>query len=458
MTKYHDSTAEQAVLGAIMLEPDRVWFEVQRQKLQPEAFHDEKNQIIFRTIAALRKSNSIVDVLTVYKRMLDKGNAERVGGMEYLNAALAVIPTVAHAAHYIAVLVEKYRLRKLNSCFGAIPMMVDEGLSSQEITAKLMSDVMAQIDIDERSDPAKLHKQSLEEAARAKETQEQPGIKSFMAPLNTIMGSYLPTNQYLIAGRPSDGKTTFTQNEVVHKAVALKVPCAFVSLEMSERLLRDTMAGALADVSLFNFRQGLFTEFGYSRMEKAYKDIEQSPIFITDERMTIEQIVSWLSFMVPKHGIKLVVLDYIQLIKPSRHSQTKSRNEQVAEWSCQLKETAKRLNVVNLIISQLSRGGFRNEGETPPPPTLEALRDSGSLEQDADGVMFVYKKPGLAWENFFSDRDWDVEIDLAKNRCGPIGKLPAKFVRRRQRFEDIPEYEKRLLREASQQPALPKKP
>jgi replicative DNA helicase len=440
---YFDIEAEKAVLGAILIEPDKVLFLLTEKKFVPEMFYDQKNQVIFRTIMSMRAKLQPIDVLTVQKRLMDKDNVCNAGGLDYLNSLLDSIPTAHHAEHYADAVVEKYRLRSLYLCLAEVPELIKSGISSEEITAKVMSEISSKVSINEGRNPVVLHNLSLEDARKAHDGEEKPGFDSFMLPLNDVFGGYIATNQYLIAGRPSDGKSTWAHNEVVHKAVFNKIPCAFLSLEMSERLLRDMMAGAIADVSVFNFRNGLYYDNQYDRMVKAYDMLANAPLYINDERMSIEQITSWLSFMIPKRGIKFVVLDYIQLIRQSRWNAHKSRNEQVADWSCQLKEIAKRFKVVNIILSQLSRAGNRTEDVTPAAPTLESLRDSGSLEQDADGVIFVYKKPHIEWVNFFSDNDWDVEVDVAKNRVGPIGKFPAKFVRRRQRFESLNDYESR---------------
>jgi replicative DNA helicase len=224
--------------------------------------------------------------------------------------------------------------------------------------------------------------------------------------------------------------------EAIHKAVVLRVPTAFVSMEMGEKLLREQMAGCMANVSAFAFRKGMYSPAQRQRMILAFDLLSKAPLFINDSRMSIEQTVAWLSSIIQKHKVRLVIADYIQLMKSSKGRGNLGRTEQVMEWSGELKEFFKKTGTSGIVLSQLSRQGIKLESVTPAAPMLEALRDSGAIEQDADVVIFVYKKPGEPMESFFSDRDWQSELSVAKNRVGPTGRTPVLFVRSRQRFQD----------------------
>jgi replicative DNA helicase len=274
------------------------------------------------------------------------------------------------------------------------------------------------------------------------------GIPSFYAPLNDIIGAYYPTNQYIIAARPSDGKTTFACNEAIHKGLILGKPVAIISQEMSEKILREQMSGSIADISSFAMRQGIFSDEQRTRFHEAQDKLLNSPIYINDNHMTIEEICSWLIYMKATKHIEFAIVDYLQLVPNSHYMMNgMTTNDVVAIKSAKLKQIGKRLNIVNMVLSQLSRTGIRNRENTPPPPTVEALRDSGAVEQDADGVIFLYKKPNMDFTAFISDKDWQMEIDVSKHRCGPLGICPAMFVRRRQKWETPTQYEVRRSHE-----------
>jgi len=444
----YDFNAERAVLGAILLDADLALGWLTEHHFTPEAFKKPEHSVMYRTMAYMHSHGIPVDPSTLNDRLEKKGNTNKAGGRDYVNKTLDAIPTIAHLEHYGDIVMEMHRLRNLNDCLLTVPAMVQEGRHSSEIVAQTIASIVSNIDMKQGCDPEKLHAQSLSAFEQAK-LGFRSGLPSFLEPLNNIIGSYIETSMYILAGRPSDGKSTLAHNEVIHKAVGMGVPCAFASLEMGERLLREMMAGAIADVSAFAFRNGLYTDAQYNRLREAYAVLGKAPLYINDSRMTIDESIAWITYMVRRHKVKFVVYDYLQLTKPSKWSRSgMSRNERVAEWSAQLKGLAKQLNIVLMVISQLSRAGIRNQDQTPPPPTLEALRDSGGIEQDADCVFMLYKKPNMPVADFYSDRDWAMELDVMKSRIGPIGTKRLVYVRRRQRFETEIDYELRKKNDA----------
>jgi len=434
-TIYTDQGAEEAILGAILLDYQRVMELLTLKHFSADMFAIRANRIIFLTMLAMFKQGKCIDTLTLEKRLSDKHNLEESGGTRFLNQLLDSIPTVAHAEYYVELVTEKYRLRCLRDCYCNMQQEMEGGSTSQELISGLMSELSAHIDIKEGSDPIKLHERSLKEAEDAQMQGKPAGIPSFLSALTDTMGYYIPETMYLVAGRPSDGKTSLASAEAIYSSVVLRVPTAFVSMEMSEKLLREQMAGCIANVSSFAFRRGLYSPPQRARMIQAFDLLSKAPLFINDERMTIDQTVAWLSNMVSKHGVRLVILDYIQLIKASKGTGNLGRTEQVMNWSGDLKAFAKKSGTTMMALSQLSRQGIKLESNTPPAPMLESLRDSGSLEQDADVVMFIFKKPGELMSNFFSDNDWPMELSVSKNRIGPTGRMPLLFVRSRQRFQ-----------------------
>ena len=446
--QYSDTDAERAVLGAVLLDPTITLHLAKEKRLSPDAFSDQKNAIIFRTMDAMLAGGKAIDAMTVMRRLDDKGNIDKAGGREYITGLLDAIPTVTHAAHYLELIIEKQRLRNLAECVSIIPQMIGEGVPSSEVVSRVTSSIVSNVDLGSTESPEDLHRKSMDEFGGSR-SRKRAGFMSFLEPVNEIIGSYIPGNVYVIAGRPSDGKSSWAFQELIQQAVEHNIPCAMASLEMSSKLLREMMAGSLSDVSIYAVRNGTFSQQQLDKLRDSFNLLQAAPIFINDKRMTIDEILAWVSYMVARHGVKLFALDYIQLIRPSSYSGHKSRNEEVMEWSAAIKDITKRLNLVTLMVSQLSRAGIRLQDKTPPPPTLEALRDSGSIEQDADAVIMLYKKPGLDCSTFFADADWPMEASVEKHRIGPTGVRPYVFVRRRQKIESLLQYQNRKEREAS---------
>jgi replicative DNA helicase len=456
-----DEDSERALLGCILLDSERAFFILNELKFTPEMFHVRAHQIIYQTMQVLASKHVPVEPIALIERLRTKGHADEVGGHAYLMKLLDAPTTHAYAQHYAEQVVEKYRLRNLAAYSRNIQTYIDEGQTAAEIGANMMTDLISQLDAVPEGDVKSLHDGSIKKAKSAHDGGQRPGWPSFLEPINYILGSYMPGRVYIVAGTPSNGKTTFCVNEVLHKAVELQVPCAFISMEMSEGLIRQIMAATLAGVDAFKFFMlGHYTDLEADAVQEAFNKLLKAPIFIMEHRMNIEQITSKLAFLVKKRGIKFVGLDYLQLVRYSRGHQQLSRNEQVMEWSAALGEHAKKLDFALLLVSQLSRMGVKSRELTPPPPSLESLRDSGCIEQDADAVIFIYKKPGEPYENFVTD--WKMEVDIAKHREGPIGTVRAVFRRNRQKFvsEDdfngINQQQKLKLKDSNEKEGAPK--
>lgn len=428
-----DENAEMALLGCVLLDNERSLLVTNTLKFLPEMFYLRHHQVIYQTMLALASKHVPIEPVALLERLKSKHHDEEVGGLPYINRLMGAPITQCYVQHYAEQVIEKHRLRKLLDYTNRIESNIEEGQTAAEIGAALMNELTSQLDDAPEDDAKTLHEGSMKNAKVAHDGGSRPGWPSFLDPINYILGSYMPGRVYIVAGTPSNGKTTFAMNEILHKAVELNVPCAFLSMEMSEEIIRQTMAATLAGVDAFKFFMlGRYTDLEADAVQEAFTKLLKAPIFIVERRMNIEQIITRLIFLVKKHGVRFVGLDYLQLIRYSQGRQQLSRNEQVAEWSAALSEHAKKFKFALLLISQLSRIGMKSRELTPPPPSLEALRDSGCIEQDADGVIFIYKKPGEPYDSFVTD--WPMEIDVAKHRCGPVGATKAVFRRNRQRF------------------------
>jgi replicative DNA helicase len=444
-----DELAEQALLGCVLLDPERAMFLLNELKFVPEMFYSRAHQIIFLTMQGMATKRRHIDLITLIERLRAKGHAEEIGGSAYLNRLLDAPGSALAAPVYAEQLMEKYKLRNLISIAKMTELAVYDDQKADDISAEMVASLIKQQDADIDHDVKTIQDESMSIAETVHEGGPRPGWPSFLEPLNSIIGSYVPKHVYIVAGTPSNGKTTLVCNELVHKAVNLGVPAAFFSMEMSEREIRQNMAATLAGIDAFRFfLLGRYTDQEADSMKEAYAMLLKAPLYIIDRRMNIEQINSRIMFLVKKHGVRLFGLDYLQLIRYSRDAMRQSRNDQVAEWSAALHENAERFDFVLLLVSQLSRMGIKSRELTPPPPSLESLRDSGVIEQDADGVIFIYKKPGEPYENFITE--WPVVIDCCKHRGGPIGAIKAVFIRNRQKFESLESFEYRKKKESTE--------
>jgi replicative DNA helicase len=449
ITYTYAEDVEKAVIGCLLLNSNMVMPILNERGVNKDWFYVPANEAVFLTVQAMMSENIPADLLSVCQRMKDKGHLDNAGGAIHLERCVDLSPTAYGVESLIDKLHEKYLLREtvalcrtgLDACLAEKqpPMQVMDTLI--ERSAQIRDSTHVGLSVTTLHEESK---QDFDDAAKG----IVKGIPSFYTPLNDIIGAYYPTNQYVIAARPSDGKTTFAINEAIHKGLILRRPVAIVSQEMSEKILREQMAGAIADISSFAMRQGHFSPEHRTRFHKALDLLKDAPIYINDKSMTIEEICSWLIFMKARFKIEFAITDYLQLVLSSPWMLNgMTTNDAVAAKSAKLKQTAKRINVVSMVLSQLSRTGIRNRDSTPPPPTVEALRDSGSIEQDADGIIFLYKKPEQDYKQFISDKDWEMEIDVSKHRCGPLGICPALFVRRRQKWETMTQYEIRKTHE-----------
>lgn len=239
--------------------------------------------------------------------------------------------------------------------------------------------------------------------------------------------------QTILAGGTSSGKTTAALCEALFLAGDLNIPIAIAGLEMGKKMLVTRCLGIMSGVSVFKLLRGTFDDAEMLRMDEAYKVFEKMPIYINDKRMNIGQLSAFYVNQKVKHGVQMAILDYLQLLNQTRGDR-RPRNEQVADWSAAGLELAKRLDLHHMALSQFSRRGHKDQTETPPLPTLEVLRDSGAIEQDADTVVIISKKPGREMADYSGGKDWDMVFDVAKNRYGPTGQVEMCFQRSRQMY------------------------
>ena len=429
--------AEMSVLGALMLDREAMYRVA--DILSVRDFYKPAHQLIYQAMLDLFKLHEPIDVLSVSTRLREKGTLEDIGGSSYLTTLVNLVPTASHVLHYAKIVNKKRVLRDLIDASyhiaelgykeeNAVEELLDEAeqrvfsISQSSLQQEFFSVKDALDDAWERIDM--LHKG--DGAMR--------GVPMGFPDLDNITSGLQKSDLIILAARPSLGKTSLALDIARNAATKSKTSVGIFSLEMSREQLIDRLIAAQAGIDLWRLRNGRLSSEGddndFVRIRDAMEELSQSSIYIDDAAMpTVMQIRAMSRRLQAEHGLGLIIVDYLQLIKG--HDRAENRVQEVSEISRSLKALAKELNVPVLALSQLSRAV---ESRTDAIPKLSDLRESGSLEQDADLVMFIYRED-KAKKN--SDRRNVADIMIEKHRNGPTGRAQLFFVEEQASFRSI---------------------
>ncbi len=416
--------SEKAVLGSIMLRAGAIK-EID-DMLPAEAFYSEKHRIVYRSMLELAGKNEPIDLLSMSSKLREKKQLESIGGATYLSELVSVVPSSTNVKHYAEIVLKKFLLRSLiesadfvsNLAFDENDTAIEEILDTAE--RKIFSVVSAP-----KNQKFVGIKEALGEAwerlERLHENKgELRGVPTGFPALDDLLSGLQKSDLVILAARPSMGKTTLALDIARMAATKHNVPVGIFSMEMSTQQLVDRLMAAESRVNAFNLRTGklsLDTEF--SRLRDAIDKLSRAPIIINDESgNSITRMRAWARRMKAEKGLGLIIVDYLQLMTTSKNYD--SMVNQVTEISRSLKGLAKELDVPVLALSQLSRNVESRGGR----PRLSDLRDSGSIEQDADVVMFIHREDKYKDE---SEKTNIVEILIEKHRNGPVGKVELYF-------------------------------
>ncbi len=428
--------AERFVLGSVLLN-DVVYLQV-AGAVEPDDFSLEKHRRIFARMKDLYDRGEKIDRITITNELMKHGQLESVDGMSYLLSLDEGLPEIVNLESYIRIVKDKSTLRRLifsaqsviERCFNA-GEEPDEILASAEETLLKLGDARAR---EQLASPASI-------------VQKFPGgINAFLDPSQRISGLSTGFKRFdemtgglhggelfILAARPSMGKTALALNIAQHVATHPKIrkPVAVFSLEMSSSSLLTRLLCAAARVDQHKFRAGFLNVDERRKLQFALADLTEAPLFLDDTAgVNLMDVHAKLRRMKSEHGLSLVVIDYLQLM--SARGRAENRNQEVSALSRGLKLMAKDLDVPFVVLSQLSRASENRPGDHKPQ--LSDLRDSGSIEQDADLVAFIYRE-----EVYKKDRE-DVkglaDLIIAKQRNGPIGNVPLRFLGQYTRFEN----------------------
>ncbi len=435
--------AEQSLLGCLLIDRDAL-IKVADQ-VKPEDFYREAHQRVYEAMLQLFENHDPIDILTVGNRLEEQGFLQRVGGRAYLVELSNAVPTSAHIVHYGEIVQKKATLRRLLSAATEITQI---GYSQDEdVDVSLDAAERALFNVSEKynkntfvSIRSVLHDafDRIDELHR--DRGKLRGVATGYKELDNLLAGLQKSDLIILAARPSVGKTSLALDIARHIGVHLKLPVGFFSLEMSKEQLVDRLICAQANVDLWKLRTGRLSDQDddFPRIGHALGELSEAPIFIDDSAsLNVMQLRTKARRLKTEHGLGALVVDYLQLMEGRGHGNSDNRVQEVSEISRGLKQIAKELNVPVLALAQLSRAVELNK---PAIPRLSHLRDSGSIEQDADVVLFIYRKAadrGYRIEDIPPEEQNIAEIHIAKHRNGPTGMIRLFFEKKRASFMNL---------------------
>jgi replicative DNA helicase len=429
----HDLDAEMSVVGSILLDPLSIAKVL--QFLHPEDFYRENNGQIYRAALDLFAAGEPIDNVTLASQLQSMGLLDRVGGRSLLASMQGSVPTAANIEFYGRIVKEKAYKRRLISAGGNIAGFgYDDSVEAEEAINQAQSLVFGVADDRDQRELSKLYDllgPAMERISILMESgQGVVGIPSGFHDLDRMTGGFKDSDLIIMAGRPSMGKTSLALNVAMFAALEAKKSVAIFSLEMSKEQLTERLLTEQAQIDAQRLHRGQLSEAEFDRVSNALGPLGEAPIYI-DDSPTMDELTLQLKARQAKmrHGIDLIVVDYLQLMH-GRSRGDDNRVQEVSSISRALKGLARELRVPVIAISQLSR---QPEQRPDKRPILSDLRESGALEQDADVVMFLFRpeyyksdeKPGVA------------EVIVAKHRNGPTGMIELKFRRDHTRFYNL---------------------
>jgi replicative DNA helicase len=420
----NDIEAEQAVLGALMLRPAALHDIV--DLLTGDMFYAKKHSILFKCILDLSVKGEPIDVLSVSSKLKEKKELEHMGGNSYLNELMANVPSTVNVRHYAELVYKKYILRSLIDASESIASIAYEQNDmdvAQILDAAEKSIFRVSSSLNIKNAFVSI-KQSLvetwEQIERLHENKDEVrGVPTGFPDLDTLIAGLQKSDLIILAARPSMGKTTFALDLVRNVALS-GTPVGVFSLEMSAQQLVQRMLSAESRVDAWSIRTGHgLTQSHFQSLQEAASRLQKAPIYIDDQAgNSIVKMRSVARRLKSEHGLGLIVVDYLQLMTTSKNHD--SMVNQVTEISRSLKQLARELDVPVLALSQLSRAVESRGGR----PRLSDLRDSGSIEQDADLVMFIHREDRYKEQH---EKDNITEIMIEKHRNGPVGMIKLLF-------------------------------
>ncbi len=426
--------AEMSLLGAVLIDEETLADISEHVTIKD--FYDKRHATIFDGMMRLYEKHKPVDLLTLTDELKRKDELDGIGGSSYLTELTNYVPTSAHAEAYAEIVAQKAVRRRLIKASAEISELgFNEDTSTQELLEKAESELFSVSDQSLKQDLVSLESILTDSFDRLEELHRNKGslrgIRTGYRDLDNMTAGLQRSDLIILAARPAMGKTTLVTNLAYNVATIAKQPVLFFSLEMSKEQLVDRMLADASGVDAWNIRTGNLSDDDFSKLSEAMGEMAEAPIFIDDTPgLSVLEMRTKARRAAHEQPLGLIIVDYLQLMQGSGRSDG-NRVQEVSEISRGLKLIARELNVPVIALSQLSRSV---ESRSPQVPQLADLRESGSIEQDADIVMFIYRE---AYYNPETERENITDLIIAKHRNGPTGKVELYFHPERLRFMSL---------------------
>src|SRR5580704_14011653 len=436
----HSPEAEQGVLGCVLLSPnDCVGKCVEKFKAGAEVFYDLRHQTIFETVTEMYDAREAIDIITLQQRLKNKQRLEEVGGIAYLNSLPDTVPSAANLSYYLDIVLEKYVLRKMiQTCTDVVGRVYDHEGEVDSLLDEVERDILriSETRVEGKTDKIKdLVKKAINTIEDYHQRQGMlTGVGTGFTDLDKMTSGLHGGEMIVVAARPSMGKTSLAMNIAEHVSIEEKLPVGVFSLEMTSDSLVLRMLCSRSRVNLRSVREGFLAERDFPKLTGAAGKLANAPLFIDDSSgLSILQLRAKARRMSQQYGVKLFIIDYLQLLH-STARRAENRQQEIADISNGVKSLAKELNVPVIVLSQLNR---EFEKDKSRKPQLSDLRESGAIEQDADVVCLLYK-PSREDEDAVAGEEHEalpINLLIAKQRNGPTGDVHLTFLKSYTRFE-----------------------
>jgi replicative DNA helicase len=437
----YSEDAEKGVLCSLLLSPREVG-DLCILRLQPDAFYAPAHKIIYELVVEFSDKSKPIDFITLKQSLKDRGFLEEIGGPEFLNELYTFVPTAANAGYYVDIVREKYLLRRL---ILACNSLASRCYDDQENVEPLLDDAERQI-FEITGDHVKIDVvatkdlviQAIEQIEKVYENRGSvTGLPTGFTEFDHMTSGLHQAEMIVIAARPSMGKTALAMNIAEHVALVEGKPVAVFSLEMSSQQLVQRLLCSRAKVNLQRVRNGFLSERDFPSLTAAASRLATAKLFIDDSPgLSIAELRAKARRLVASHQVELVVIDYLQLLRSTSRRAQDNRQIEISEISAGIKSLAKELNIPIIVIAQLNRQPDARAKEGGRP-RLSDLRESGSIEQDADVVgLLVRSEYYETDEEAKQEKAGEAELIIAKQRNGPTGDVPLTFLKEYTRFEN----------------------
>ncbi len=436
----HSIEAERGVLGCILLSPaENMGVCIEKFRGGSQAFYDLRHQSLFELLAEMYDRKEAIDLITLQQKLKDRKQLDALGGISYLASLVDEVPSAANLEYYLEIVREKHLLRKMiQACTSVVGRVYEYEGEVEGLLDEIERDIL-RISEDRAETSSRTIKELVHKAINTIEEFHQrqgrlTGVGTGFPDLDKMTSGLHGGEMIVIAARPSMGKTSLAMNIAEYVAIEQRLPVGVFSLEMTAESLVLRMLCSRSRVNLRSIREGFLAERDFPKLTGSASKLASAPLFIDDSSgLSILQLRAKARRMFQQFGIKLFVIDYLQLLN-STSRRAENRQQEIADISNGIKALAKELSVPVIVLSQLNR---ELEKDKSRKPRLSDLRESGAIEQDADLVGLLYK-PNSGDDEEASGPDQEaapINLFIAKQRNGPTGDVPLTFLKGYTRFE-----------------------